>query len=145
MSYTIPSLVLSKTTFYSFRIKNVKHINLDNTFKFLNKKKKNKYLLLSLEDGQGPNGVHIHGMIGNNHITTQKVREYIKKMYPDAKGNKCLSVTIVKDVKQMSKYILKEGKYQYKGFDADFIRTMHKCSNKKEKIAEKIHQMKKNY
>jgi len=97
-------------------------------------------MLISLEQGSDSQGIHIHGMVSkdDDKVDSSVIRSWIKEVFPDAIGNKCLSVTIVKDVKQCAKYTLKEGDYKYKGFDAEFIRTMLKTSNKKENLKKKI-------
>lgn len=133
---TIPLLNLSQTAFYAGRIKNVKKLKIQKTYDFL--KQHYKYIIISLEGTPNTSTEHIHLLLGQNETSTKNVRAHIKEVYPDAKGNKCLSVSEVSDVKQCSKYTLKEGNYLYQGFTPEFIRTMSKCSNKKEHLKEKI-------
>lgn len=126
--------------FFALRIKHVQSLELQRTLIFFSDKSC-KYVLVSMEEGKGTEGTHIHGLIsGESSTTAQDVRNWIKELYPDAKGNKCLYVSLVKNVKQTTKYTLKEGKFLYKGFNQPFIRTMLACSNKKESIASKITQ-----
>lgn len=134
---------LDVNKFFALRIKHVQSLELQRTLTFFSDKC--KYVLVSMEEGKGKEGTHIHGLIsGEFETTAQVVRTWIKELYPDAKGNKCLYVSLVKNVKQTSKYTLKEGKFLYKGFNQPYIRTMLACSNKKESIAAKIAQNEEN-
>lgn len=137
MQTTIPLLQLSNTTFYAFRIKNLPDIDLDKTYDGF---KSFKYSLLSLE-GMGKyadpeKDKHIHGLVSSED--RGPVVDTIKKIYPDCKGNKCYSVSLVKDVKQCAKYTLKEGHYKYSGFTNEFIRSMYRSSSKKENLKNKV-------
>lgn len=125
---------------YSIRIKHVDGLDLERTFKFFEDPVFSR-VLLSLEKSGGE---HIHGHLSMDNIwATPKdakdfITGFIKKIYPDAKGNKCLYVKEVLKKKRNIQYVLKEGTYLYRGFSQKFIETMDKCSLKKERLKEKI-------
>jgi len=138
MQTTIPLLDIANTPYLAFRIKRVKDLNLDKTMKAF--KPAYRQILLSLE-GRGKyanetKDLHIHGLVcGDDRVPLVKL---IKSIYPDAIGNKCYSVSVVRDVKQCVKYTLKEGMYLQKGFPEEFIRVMYRTSTNKENVKAKV-------
>lgn len=126
--------VLQKNIMIAFRISRVKNLSLDSTFQHFSSKY--KYVVVSLEGEQKTE--HIHGVIANPSITTDEVRDYIRELYPDAKGNKCLYTKESMDKKQLLKYTLKEGQFLFSGFRKEFIENMVILSSVKENLNKKI-------
>lgn len=134
-------LVLKTHTHIAFRVKHCEEIELEKTLTYL--KKHYIYILVSLETS---GGLHIHGQVSVNippSVSTpksevDKLRQHLKIIYPDAKGNKCLYTQIVRVEKQSMKYILKEGNYCSTGYSKKWVDTLYKCSTKKENLKKKI-------
>lgn len=124
-----------------FRIKHCPGIHLENTYKHFIKNKTFKRVIVSLETSGGE---HIHGQvsISPSDITLrtlkENIRNYIKELYPTAKGNKCLYVKEISNTKQSIKYVLKEGNFLYYGFTQKYIQQLYKLSTNKENLKDKI-------
>lgn len=79
-------------------------------------------------------------------VQTQKkkkdITDIIKKEL-EIKGNEKFSVVPVRKLSQMKKYILKDGFYEYQGYDEKEIEILMLCSNKKgmDKISTEIQEL----
>lgn len=142
---------LSRHIMYAIRISRVQELNLDRTFDYFKrmttvpgKGPDPRYIPSLLFSEEGLNGTHhIHGVVAfDNSRIPEKPEEYlrniIKEMYPDAKGNRCLYVKRSQEPKQLMKYTLKEGNYRYMGFRKSLINRMVLCSSKKENLKQKV-------
>lgn len=131
----------------AFRISRVKDLSMDRIFADF--KSNYPYVLLSSEGGETTDikgkTFHIHGVVCSPTAETITVREQLKALYPNAKGNRCLYTKESHNKKQLIKYTLKEGNFIYQGFLTEFISRMEICSNTKDDIKSKILELEENY
>lgn len=130
---------LSTHDMCAFRIACVDGLSLDNVFLGL----KDEYPVLLVSSEGEEKKFHIHGvaampLLDSGDDFTGTVRLSIKKVFPTAKGNKCLYVKKSKDKKQLLKYTLKEGTFKYQGFSKILIDKLFQLSCNKENLNKKI-------
>lgn len=92
-----------------------------------------KTYLISHEDPEEHS--HFHILMEYQNLDDKKhskLRYDLKKSF--GKGNGVYSISTVRNKNQLMKYVLKDdGKICYKNIDAELIKTMKRCSNKKGK------------
>lgn len=93
-------------------------------------------VIVSQEGGQDKR-LHQHLLI-LNEMTRQHIKDILKEVYPELKGNKSYSITEARDKKQLLKYVLKDGNYMHKGFTTEFIERMKKLSHNNESTKKKF-------
>ena len=74
---------------------------------------------------------HYHVFIKTSMLEKQ-IRSIIKED-KDIKGNRSYSLAVAKEERQLMKYVLKDGKYVFKGIPEEEIELLQKCSYKKGK------------
>lgn len=82
------------------------------------------------QEGFKESHLHYHALIQTQDV--EAIRRSLKSA--GITGNKCYSISTVRNERQLSKYILKEdGPYKYKGFTQEQIDLFKKCSTLKGK------------
>lgn len=98
-----------------------------------------KKFIISYECG------HIHVLLVTPHkewidkSRDTKLHSWVKESF-SVKGNGEYSIKLARNKKQLKKYVLKEGDYEYKGFTEEELKNYQKASNKKglDKISKEI-------
>lgn len=124
------------TECYAVRIKHVKNLELDKTFNFFTKQDIYSVVLVA-EEGEGYN-LHQHLLLRGKSLCKNKIGLHIKEVYPDARGNKCFSISSARDVKQLLKYTLKEGEFLCKGIPNSVLEVAYKLSAPKTDLKKKL-------
>jgi len=82
--------------------------------------------------------LHQHWVICAPGLSHEKITNYIKEWYPDAKGNKCIAIREARNPKQLIKYTLKDNNFIFKGFSKKFIDTSLKLSYSTSKMKDEF-------
>lgn len=129
----------AKNSMCAFRLSCIDGLALDKTFHHL----KDVFpILLCSAEGE-TRKFHIHGVVAMATSSSPEnfplyVRTKLKELYPMARGIKCIYVRLSKNKKQLLKYTLKEGQFQYQGFRKELIEKCYLLSSVKENLNKKI-------
>lgn len=116
---------------WAIRIAHVEGLDLDKTLSgfqaYFSK-------IIISEETSNKGVIHHHGLLANEGTNKDQITKYIRAIYPDAKGNKCMYIRPADNKKQLLKYTVKEGKYRQVGFTNTFIDAALSCSSSKEQM-----------
>lgn len=135
-AYPLEMMMYQTHQVWAFRISRVDNLSLHKTFQgFLD----DEYEKIIVSEETSKAGVlHHHGLVAfvptTDNIGTphERIVKIIKRVYPDAKGNKCIYVRQSINKTQLLKYTLKEGLYFTHGFTQDFVTSALLLSSSKE-------------
>lgn len=127
-------------TWWAIRI-TVDELTLEKTESIF--KEYEKYIIS--EEGDGENKRLHHHIVLDTQEDSNKIKENIRKVYPNANGNKCIYCKPAKDKRQLAKYTLKEDNYIYKGFTEEFIKEHFKLSVAKTDLKKDIVKLEEDY
>lgn len=126
--HPIETMLLNGATLICARIADVEDLTIEKTEQGF--KHYSHYIISEETSRKGK--LHQHLIVSIEGCSEASVTEQIKKIYPDAKGNKCLYVKKAKNYTQAIKYTVKEGDFKTKGFSAEYIKDMKTLSRGKE-------------
>lgn len=98
------------------------------------------YIVSSEGDGEQVSR-HQHICVSHPSLDRKVLRESVSKVYPKLKGNKEISITIAKNSEQLSRYVVKDGDFTYKGFTQHQIERFCKLSYDVKKTKKKFTQI----
>lgn len=126
--HPIESMLLDGIVIICARISEVEDLTLEKTEEGF--KDYTHYIISQEHSRKGK--LHQHLVVSVEGCSEASVTETIKKIYPDAKGNKCLYVKKAVRYQQAVKYTLKEGDFKVKGFSQDYVADMRLLSRSKD-------------
>jgi len=124
---SLKDFVETLLTFIHFRMHTTQDINTV----FTTLASKYDYLIVACEN-EHEGRRHMHCLIGSTDLgkNNQNFRKFVKKEFM-LQGNSDYSISSVRDKSKMITYILKDGQYQYQGFQHTHIEAFKKASFKK--------------
>lgn len=146
--YKIESAFYETMQVWAFRVSNVENLSLAKTFEAFSHSGYSKVIVSEETSNKGV--IHHHGLlawlpsdyeveINGKQVSTmpaerahETISGVIKRIYPDAKGNRCIYIRQSIDKKQLLKYTLKEGLFFQKGFTHNYISAALLLSTGKE-------------
>lgn len=137
---TIPETLQNFESWWAIRI-TVDDLDLEKTYKLFNHYDK----FIVSEEGDGLNTRLHHHIILVTTESSDQIKDKIREVYPDAKGNKCIYCKPSRDKRQLAKYTVKEGNYKYKGFSDKFIEEAFLVSNPKTNLSTEINELEEQY
>jgi hypothetical protein len=72
--------------------------------------------------------LHFHCLLHKQELHRETIKDILKETYPTVRGNKDYSISLSRNKQQLTKYLLKDGNYKYKGFPSRFIQKMEVLS-----------------
>lgn len=130
LAHPLETLMLDGIVLVCARLACCENLTLENTQEGLNSY---SHYIISQEVSKSGK-LHQHIIASKIAISEKSLTEDLKKIYPDAKGNKCIYVKKANNYKQAIKYTLKEGEYVSRGISTDYLDTAKQLSKSKENM-----------